>query len=64
VLATHDPDHTFAVAKHAALMRDGMLLAYGTPNETVTAANLRAMYGVTVAIERLASGNRVCAVSL
>jgi iron complex transport system ATP-binding protein len=64
VLATHDPDHTFAVAKHAALMRDGILLAYGTPVETVTAETLHAMYGVTVAIERLASGNRICTPSV
>ena len=61
VLATHDPDHTFAVANRAALMREGMLLAHGAPDETVTAENLRAMYGVTVTIERLASGRRVCA---
>jgi iron complex transport system ATP-binding protein len=61
VLATHDPDHTFAVANRAALMRDGELLAHGAPDETVTAENLRTMYGVTVTIERLISGRRVCA---
>ena len=33
VLATHDPDHTFAVASRVVLMRDGVVIADGPPDE-------------------------------
>ena len=61
ILATHDPDHAFSVASRVILMRDGSVIAAGEPANTVTADNLRAMYGVTVTVETLLSGRRVCA---
>ena len=64
ILATHDPDHAFAVATRVALMRGGALIAAGSPDATVTAENLRNMYGVDVTVEKLASGRRVCAAAI
>jgi len=61
VLSTHDPDHAFAIATRVVLMRDGVLVARGRPGEVLTAEALHAVYGVPVTIERLASGQTVCA---
>jgi iron complex transport system ATP-binding protein len=43
------------------LMRDGALVATGRPSDVLTAEALHAVYGVVVSIERLASGQTVCA---
>jgi len=61
VLSTHDPDHAFAVGKRVALMKDGAILAAGSPVEVLTPARLRTVYGVDVTIERLPDGRIVCA---
>jgi iron complex transport system ATP-binding protein len=63
ILSTHDPDHAFAIASRVALMRDGVIMATGTPAEVLTADALERVYGVRVTIERLASGQTVCAPS-
>ena len=65
IFATHDPDHAFLCADRVALMHQGRMIALGTPDETVTAANLKTIYGVDVVIATLPeSGRRVCAPSL
>lgn len=61
VLSTHDPDHAFAVANRVALMRDGVIVAMGTPGDVLNRDRLEAVYGVGVSIETLASGQTVCA---
>ncbi|MES2752212.1 MAG: ABC transporter ATP-binding protein [Pseudomonadota bacterium] len=61
ILSTHDPDQAFAVASRVALMQDGVIIAQGTPSEVLTAAHLKAVYGVDVTVERLAGGQTVCA---
>lgn len=61
ILSTHDPDQAFAVASRVALMQDGVIVAQGTPTEVLTAARLKSVYGVDVTVERLASGQTVCA---
>ena len=60
VLSTHDPDHAFSLADRVALLHGGGLVAQGTPNEVLTADQLRAVYHVNVAIERLSRGQTVC----
>jgi iron complex transport system ATP-binding protein len=60
VLSTHDPDHAFSVAGRVALLDGGRLVAQGTPREVLTPERLKAVYGVSVAIERLARGQTVC----
>jgi iron complex transport system ATP-binding protein len=61
VFSTHDPAHAFAVASRVALMREGVLVASGSPLEVLTAQRLGHVYGIEVTVERLASGAMVCA---
>jgi iron complex transport system ATP-binding protein len=61
VLSTHDPDHAFSVGNRVALLDAGRLIAQGTPHEVLTPERLKAVYGVSVTIERLSAGQTVCA---
>ena len=65
VLSTHDPDHAFLCGDRVALLHDGKLLALGPPDETVTAENLKTLYGVDVVVAYLPDHKRrVCSPSL
>jgi iron complex transport system ATP-binding protein len=64
VLSTHAPDHAFACASRVALLHEGSLLAEGPPPAILTPARLETVYGIPVAVERLASGHTVCAPDL
>jgi iron complex transport system ATP-binding protein len=59
VFSTHDPDQARELATTVAVIADGRLAAYGTPQETVTGP--MAVYGVSVAVERMESGRYVVA---
>ena len=61
VMSTHDPDHAFAVAARVALIREGAIVASGSPDDVLTADRLRDVYGVEVTIERLPDGRTICA---
>ena len=61
LLSTHDPDHAFSIGDRVALLDAGRLVALGRPDEVLTPERLRAVYGVTVAVERLSQGQIVCA---
>jgi iron complex transport system ATP-binding protein len=61
LLSTHDPDHAFSVGSRVALIDNGRVVAQGAPPEVLTPARLASVYGVEVTIERLASGQLVCA---
>jgi iron complex transport system ATP-binding protein len=61
VLSTHDPDHAFSVGSRVALLDGGRLIAQGLPAEVLTPERLRAVYGVSVVVERLSQGQTVCA---
>jgi iron complex transport system ATP-binding protein len=60
VLSTHDPDHAFACASAVALLHGGSLIATGPPRAVLSPARLQAVYGLPVAVERLAGGHTVC----
>jgi iron complex transport system ATP-binding protein len=63
LLSTHDPDQAFLCADRVALLRDGRLIACGAPREVISEANLRALYGVEVAVTAVKAGSverRVC----
>lgn len=65
LFSSHDPGHAFACAERVALMKAGNLLAAGSPAETITAAMMRELYGVNVAVAFLeTAGRHVCAPSL
>jgi iron complex transport system ATP-binding protein len=61
LLSTHDPDHAFSIGHRVALLDEGRLIAQGTPQEVLTSDLLRAVYGVSVVVERLPGGQTVCA---
>jgi iron complex transport system ATP-binding protein len=61
VLSTHDPDHAFSIGTRVALLNGGRIIAQGAPSEVLTRERLASVYGVSVAIERLAGGQVVCA---
>jgi iron complex transport system ATP-binding protein len=61
VLSTHDPDHAFAAAGRVALMRDGEIVALGSPEDVMTAERLESVYDTPVSIERLSNGQLACA---
>ena len=61
VLATHDPDHAFAVGTRVALLNGGRLIADGTPEAVLTPARLAEVYGVKVEIARTPAGAVLCA---
>jgi iron complex transport system ATP-binding protein len=60
LLSTHDPDQAFQCADRVAMLRDGSLIAQGTPVEVLTRERLRALYGVEVEVAEasLADGTR------
>jgi iron complex transport system ATP-binding protein len=65
VLSTHDPDHAFLCGDRAILMHGGRVVASGRPEEVVTAANLKLLYGVDVAVAWLPElGRHACIPSL
>jgi iron complex transport system ATP-binding protein len=61
LLSTHDPDHAFSIGHRVALLDEGRLVAHGKPEEVLTPERLRAVYGVSVSVERLSQGQTVCA---
>ena len=61
LLSTHDPDHAFSVGDRVALLDGGRLIAQGPPHDVLTPERLRAVYGVSVVVERLSQGQTVCA---
>ena len=60
VLSTHNPDHALACATRAHLLAGGTTQTAGAPVDVLRPQILSAVYGVPVAVERLASGRRVC----
>lgn len=50
VMISHTPDHAFAVATSAALLRQDRTLQVGPPEQVITAANLASAYGEPVQI--------------
>ena len=64
LLSTHDPDQAFLCATRVAMLHEGRLARYGTPDEVITAGSLREIYGVDVTVTRVTTGSgrerRVC----
>jgi iron complex transport system ATP-binding protein len=59
VFSTHDPDQAHELATRVAVIADGRLAAYGSPEETLTGEMLSSVYGVSVMVERTPSGRAV-----
>lgn len=56
VVVTHHVDEIPASTTHCALMRDGVLIASGLLNETLTSENLTATFGMNLVVERRPNG--------
>ena len=61
VFSTHDPDQARELATMVAVIANGGLVAYGTPEDTLTGPILSSVYGVDVVVERTESGRHVVA---
>lgn len=59
VFSAHDPGQAFLAASRVLLIAQGGAPRQGTPEEVITAENLRRVYGVEVRVETVA-GMRVC----
>jgi iron complex transport system ATP-binding protein len=57
LLSTHDPDHVFVCADRVAMLHEGRLARLGAPATTITPESLREIYGVEVAVVRVAVGD-------
>lgn len=54
LLSTHDPDQALRGADRVAMLHDGRLLAEGPSADTISAENLRTVYGIDVDIAAVA----------
>jgi iron complex transport system ATP-binding protein len=59
VVSTHDLALVGALCQRVLLIREGVVLADGTADETLTPENLRRLYGVVVDVVHHASGRRL-----
>ena len=50
LMTTHFPDHAFLACSKAALIRDGSVLDFGSPERVVTSENLTKLYHVPVCV--------------
>ncbi|MDR2493120.1 MAG: ABC transporter ATP-binding protein [Coriobacteriales bacterium] len=50
LMVTHDPGHAFYCADRVLVMREGRLVADGTPREVITTECMEALYGTRVAV--------------
>jgi iron complex transport system ATP-binding protein len=57
ILATHDPDQAFLCAQRVAILHRGRLAYVGSPQEVITPAILREVYGVEVEIAAIERDN-------
>ncbi len=50
VMASHFPDHAFLYSTRVLMLKDGCVYSQGLPDETVTEASLRDLYGVGIRV--------------
>ncbi len=50
VITTHVPDHAFLACTHVALLKDGQIQAFGSPEDVLTSARLSALYSLPVQV--------------
>ena len=61
LMAIHQPDQAFLFADEVLALKDGCLIAQGTPREVITREFIKSLYKTDVQIESLADDRmRVC----
>lgn len=62
VVSTHDLNFAASVCRTLVLLKDGRVLASGATDEVMTAANIRALYGVQAEVQRHPASGRLIVV--
>jgi len=60
LFSTHSPDHALRIAHRAVLMRDGVVLGDGVPDEAIDQESLARLYDVEVRLASFGEDGRVC----
>jgi len=61
VMASHFPDHAFLGSSNVAVLKDGTIMAQGTPDDVITEPILEKTYGVRVKVSYFEeAGRKVC----
>lgn len=61
IQSTHDPEQSYLYSDLVLALQDGRILALGKPQEIITGALMRSLYGAAVTVESLRSDRlRVC----
>jgi iron complex transport system ATP-binding protein len=55
ILSTHDPDQAFLCCDRVVLLHQGRMLDCAPPEQAITSASLKRLYGVDVAVIELDS---------
>ncbi|WP_084448307.1 ABC transporter ATP-binding protein [Desulfovibrio inopinatus] len=61
LMTTHLPDHALWVCDHVLMLRQGRVMADGSPQEVVTQKNLARLYDADIAVLSVADSFQVCA---
>lgn len=61
LMTSHFPDHAFLCCSKAVLMREGHVMAFGSPQECVTSENLTRLYHVPVEVTEAVLENKYAA---
>ncbi len=57
---THYPDHALYVSNKVMMIKEGATVAYGEVKNTLTAENIKTLYGVRVQVKENKDGYRFC----
>ncbi len=60
LMATHSPDHALMVASRVIMINEGKLYKSGDPITTITAENLKNIYGIEVSVLDTCDCGKVC----
>lgn len=60
VKSTHAPDHALWIASRVLMMKEGAVIAYGKPGETIDGAAIRELYNIQVEVHAINGGLRIC----
>jgi len=50
IMTAHNPDHAFRSATHAAILKNGRILAFGDPASIITSERLSELYGARIRV--------------
>lgn len=64
LMTTHFPDHAFLACSRVALMRDGGIMAQGSPDDIVTTSNLTELYQTLVRVIEAPAGGSASSIKV